>query len=576
MPKTKNFLFQINASVIARVDRGKSTLAHALIPKVIIAAVTAGDMRLADSQDDGKEHGITIKSTAISIYFEMEKEDVEIIKQKTEGRQRLGVLDRLDRLTCVQTETALHQARMVHIKPVVIINKVDRALLGLQISEEDLSSQARFAGRFGAHKDKLLARLWGDNYFNSAARKWGTKASDAKVNTFVLNPIFMIFDDLEGNALLKVVMRKFLPAGDSLLETTIINLSSPASAQRSCVKTLYEGLSDDERRPLRIRDACGLAFSGTVRSGPEIHIQGPDYEPGNKADLFVKSVQYTALMMGHYMESIQDRPTGNFCGLVSIDQFLLKSGTIITSVTAHDARVMKFSASTAVEVAVECPRSASPFLPVPSEKSQSHDRAQAGVPLKISECIVGFGGTVKAESSIVGPLSKSQNKRNHLHPVPTAIEAPPRSNIKDTNIRVMILSRDATSIIPTAQDATPSAQLIFPNAAQVELNPYCGMDGLDGGPMAILCLGGFSGGEAYFTDLKLKLPYRSGDVLIFSAGDLYHAVGPWKAEGGVTARGITPGRIGNVFFSPAHSLQALKDKSAGWMKSTAGGAFSES
>ncbi|KAG1815398.1 hypothetical protein DFJ58DRAFT_890856 [Suillus subalutaceus] len=167
---------------------------------------------------------------------------------------------------------------------------------------------------------------------------------------FVLDPIFMIFDavkgqvgplyenldvkltfdeqDVEGNALLKVVMR-------------------------DRVKTLYEGLNDDERRPLRIRDACGLAFSRTVRSGPEIHIQGPDYEPGNKADLFVKSVQYTALMMGHYMESIQDRPTGNFCGLVGIDQFLLKSGTIITPVTAHDVRVMKFSASTAVEVAVE-------------------------------------------------------------------------------------------------------------------------------------------------------------------------------------------------------------------------------
>ncbi|KAG1815399.1 hypothetical protein DFJ58DRAFT_739860 [Suillus subalutaceus] len=89
MPKTKNFLFQINASVIARVDRGKSTLAHALIPKVIIAAVTAGDMRLADSQDDGKEHGITIKSTAISIYFEMEKEDVEIINQKAEGKSSI-------------------------------------------------------------------------------------------------------------------------------------------------------------------------------------------------------------------------------------------------------------------------------------------------------------------------------------------------------------------------------------------------------------------------------------------------------------------------------------------------------
>ncbi|KAG1836510.1 P-loop containing nucleoside triphosphate hydrolase protein [Suillus subalutaceus] len=426
-----------------------STLAHALIPKVIIAAVTAGDMRLADSQDDGKEHGITIKSTAISIYFEMEKEDVEIIKQKTEGS--------------VQTETALHQARMVHIKPVVIINKVDRALLGLQISEEDLyrSYQRTSDCPFSLVASvRIKTSFWLDsgviNYFNSAARKWGTKASDAKNLDVKLT-----FDqqDLEGNALLKVVMRKFLPAGDSLLETTIINLSSPASAQRSCVKTLYEGLSDDE-------DACGLAFSGTVRSGPEIHIQGPDYEPGNKADLFVKSVQYTALMMGHYMESIQDRPTGNFCGLVSIDQFLLKSGTIITSVTAHDARVMKFSASTAVEVAVELSVEGLKHLsksdPLSSFRFSvsSGSFGEAGVPLKISECIVGFGGTVKAESSIVGPLSKSQNKRNHLHPVPTAIEAPPR---------------DATSIIPTAQDATPSAQLIFPNAAQVELNPYCGM-----------------------------------------------------------------------------------------------------
>ncbi|KAG1725983.1 hypothetical protein EDB19DRAFT_1592285, partial [Suillus lakei] len=78
-----------------------------------------------------------------------------------------------------------------------------------------------------------------------------------------------------------------------------------------------------------------------------------------------------------------------------------------------------------------------------------------------------------------------------------------------------------------------------------KLNVLPHRDGLDGGPTAIFCLGHFSGGEAYLTDLKLKLQYRPGDVLIFRAGDLYHAVGPWKAEGGITARGITPGRVGN-------------------------------
>jgi elongation factor 2 len=72
-------------NVIA-VDHGKSTLTDSLVSKAgIIASAKAGDMRFTDTREDEKERGITIKSTAISMYFEVGKEDLSAIKQKTVG-----------------------------------------------------------------------------------------------------------------------------------------------------------------------------------------------------------------------------------------------------------------------------------------------------------------------------------------------------------------------------------------------------------------------------------------------------------------------------------------------------------
>ncbi len=68
------------------VDHGKSTLTDSLVSKAgIIATAKAGEMRFTDTREDEKERGITIKSTAISMYFEVNKEEVSAIKQKTEG-----------------------------------------------------------------------------------------------------------------------------------------------------------------------------------------------------------------------------------------------------------------------------------------------------------------------------------------------------------------------------------------------------------------------------------------------------------------------------------------------------------
>jgi translation elongation factor EF-G len=61
-----------NMCVIAHVDHGKSTLTDSLIGAAgIIAKQAAGQARFMDTREDEQERTITIKATAVSLYFEV-------------------------------------------------------------------------------------------------------------------------------------------------------------------------------------------------------------------------------------------------------------------------------------------------------------------------------------------------------------------------------------------------------------------------------------------------------------------------------------------------------------------------
>jgi len=452
---------------------------------------------------------------------------------------------------CVQTETVLRQALGERIKPVLMVNKMDRALLELQLDQEEayqsfaktietanviistyhdealgdvqvypekgtvafgsglhgwgftLSKFANmYAKKFGVEKEKLMTRLWGENYFDAKAKKWKKSATSEEGKPlkrafcqFVLDPIYRLFHsimnhesekvnkmlgslgivlkgdekDQVGKPLLKTVMKKFLPAADALLEMIVLHLPSPAIAQKYRVDVLYEGPLDDEcatairncdpEGPLMLYVskmiptsdkgrfyAFGRVFSGKCSTGQKVRIMGPNYQPGKKDDLFVKNIQRTVLMMGRYTEPIEDCPCGNTIGLVGIDQYLLKSGTITTSETAHNLRVMKFSVSPVVRVAVE-PKNPSdlpklveglkrlsksdPCVRCYIEESGEHIVAGAGelhleiclkdlqdeftgVELKTTDPVVSFRETVTDKSNQTC-LSKSPNKHNRLY-----------------------------------------------------------------------------------------------------------------------------------------------------------------
>ncbi|KAM7336019.1 hypothetical protein ACRRTK_004512 [Alexandromys fortis] len=153
-----------NMSVIAHVDHGKSTLTDSLVCKaVIIASARAGETRFTNTRKDEKELCITIKSNAISLFCELSENHLNFIKQSKDGSGFLinlidspGQVDFSSEVTaalhvtdralvvvdcvsgvCVQTLT-VQKAIAERIKPVLMMNKMDRALLELNLEPEEL------------------------------------------------------------------------------------------------------------------------------------------------------------------------------------------------------------------------------------------------------------------------------------------------------------------------------------------------------------------------------------------------------------------------------------------------------
>merc|ERR1719343_1312131 len=274
---------------------------------------------------------------------------------------------------------------------------------------------------------------------------------------------------LVGKPLMKRTMQIWINAADTLLSMIVSKLPSPRVAQKYRVENLYEGPMDDAAAnaireckadgPLMVfvskmvptSDkgrfyAFGRVFSGTIATGQRVRIQGSHYKPGAKEDLNVKNIQRTVLMMGRSQDAIQDVPCGNTVGLVGVDQYLLKTGTLTDIEDAHNIVAMKYSVSPVVKVAVktkdgkELPKlveglkklsKSDPLVVCTTEESGEHVIAGCGelhveICLKdlrdeyaqceftVSDPVVSYRETV-SELSGQTCLAKSPNKHNRIY-----------------------------------------------------------------------------------------------------------------------------------------------------------------
>ncbi|XP_038623198.1 elongation factor-like GTPase 1 [Tachyglossus aculeatus] len=147
-----------NICILAHVDHGKTTLADCLISSNgIISSRLAGKLRYMDSREDEQVRGITMKSSAISLHYEKDAQEYLINLIDSPGHVDFSsevstavricdgciiVVDAVEGV-CPQTQAVLRQAWLENIRPVLVINKIDRLILELKFTPQEAYSHLK-------------------------------------------------------------------------------------------------------------------------------------------------------------------------------------------------------------------------------------------------------------------------------------------------------------------------------------------------------------------------------------------------------------------------------------------------
>lgn len=125
-----------NVAIIAHVDHGKTTLVDTLLKETDTYDFKAGESTIMDSNPLERERGITILSKNVSIRYK----DIQINIVDTPGHADFGseverILRMVDGVLLLvdafegpmpQTKFVLKKSLELHLKPILVINKIDR------------------------------------------------------------------------------------------------------------------------------------------------------------------------------------------------------------------------------------------------------------------------------------------------------------------------------------------------------------------------------------------------------------------------------------------------------------------
>jgi elongation factor 2 len=393
MEKTRNIR---NIGFVGHIDHGKTTLSDSLLSEAgFLSPELAGEARALDYLEEEQQRGITMKSANISLYYEKSLEDKEpflINLVDTPGHLDFSgkvtralrlvdgvvvVVDAVEEII-TQSETVIKQSLQEGVKPVLFINKVDRLIRELMLSDDEIKKKyIRIIKSFNTlierYADPPFNKKWkvsplkGNVVFGSALHRWGfthsiLEKSDIKFkdirdrykkDTYTKDS----YADLSG----------YLPIHRAILEMVVDHLPNPQSAQEYRISKIWDGdlnsnlgkaiVNCDPNGPLVIclskvqADKHGLVATGRIFCG--------SCSKKNKIFLLnensYETIQRIAIFMGQRREQVDNIPVGNIVAIEGLK--LIKSGETIIDTNYINEMVpfesVKYVTTPVVTVSIE-------------------------------------------------------------------------------------------------------------------------------------------------------------------------------------------------------------------------------
>jgi elongation factor 2 len=352
-----------NIGTAAHIDHGKTTFSDNLIAGAgMMSEELAGKQLVLDYDEQEAARGITINAAAASMVHTFDGKDYLINLIDTPGHVDFGgdvtramrAIDGAFILVCAvegimpQTETVIRQALKEKVRPILVINKVDRLINELKVTPEQM--QQRFLKTI-TEVNGLIARQvpaefreeWkvnvekGTVIFASAFNNWALSVPYMKKSGITFKDIYQYCADGKQKDLAKKA-----PLHQVVLDASIHHHPPPSVAQKYRIPNIWKGdvasdtgkalVNCDEKGPVTymvtkiIIDphagevAVGRVFSGSITRGQELHVTGM---PGTNR------VQSVGLMVGADRIATEFVTAGNIAAVVGLKDAI--AGATVTS-----------------------------------------------------------------------------------------------------------------------------------------------------------------------------------------------------------------------------------------------------